>query len=359
MLAVILTILRIVGIVLLVILGVVLLALLLVLFVPIRYGAKASYDERPLANATASWLCHLVSFRLDYEEKLSYSLRVLGINVFRNRYRDSSGENDDTGFRETEIRMEESPPPHEDIREFHEEMPKESRREIREEAREEAAEEYEEQIIFEETTESEERLEHPVTELDIEERDERLTDEKILREWDRVEEFGEELREESPLRHIISYAQRFFRSIKEFFVRIGHLIKERVRYLRVELWEAFIKRRDWLIWLLTEPANVATRHLLWRQLKKLLNHIKPRHVEGDVKFGFDDPYITGQVLVAISPFYGFYGGNITVTPVFDESIAEGRIRLKGRVRIFTVLAVIIRMLMDKNFRFLLNRFLNS
>ncbi len=356
---VLLTILKVVGIVLLVVLGVLLAALLLILFVPIRYEAKASYDERPLGSATASWLLHLVSFRIDYEDDLKYSLRVLGINVFRNKPKEDTGHEGAAPPGETELREEESPPKDENLKEFWEEVPGESEKEARQEAHEEAREEYEAEVTFEETAATDERLEHPATELDIGEEQERSTDAEILREWDKAEEMGEELREESPLRSIRPAMQRLFRDIKEFFVRIGHVIKERVHYLRVELWEAAMEKRDWLVWLLTEPANVATRHLLWRQLKKLLRHIKPRKVEGDVKFGFDDPYITGRILVAISPFYGLYGESFTVTPVFDESVIEGKVRLKGRVRVFTVLVIIIRMMMDKNFRYLLSRFLNS
>ncbi len=358
MLAALLTILKIAGMILLAILAILLTALLLILFVPIRYRAKASYDERPVANATASWLLHLVSFRADYEDTLTYSLRVLGINIFRKRPEGEAVEEiSQDEFTEKKPSREAGTEAEESRKDAGPEHVKVSEAEAKREAAREAEEDYEHEVIFEE--EMEVSLERSEELLDEREREERRAGEEILREWDKAEREGEKLREESRLRAIRPAMQRFFRAIKNFFVRLRDYIEDRIRFFKVEIWEATLQRKDWLMWLLRDPANVATYHLLWRQLKKLLNHIKPRKVEGDVKFGFDDPYLTGQVLVAISPFYGLYAEHFTVTPVFDENVTEGRVSLKGRVRIFNVAAVIIRMLMDKNFRFLLDKFINS
>lgn len=106
---------------------------------------------------------------------------------------------------------------------------------------------------------------------------------------------------------------------------------------------------------LKNEENKETFRLLKRQVKALFRHILPGKMRGKVKFGFDDPYTTGQVLMYISPFYGIYGKRFQVIPVFEEPVLEGEAWLKGRIRIGTVLAIGIRMLFDKNFRTLLRK----
>lgn len=106
---------------------------------------------------------------------------------------------------------------------------------------------------------------------------------------------------------------------------------------------------------LKREENQKTFRLLKRQIKALLKHILPTRMKGKVKFGFDDPYTTGQVLMYISPFYGIYGRRFQIVPVFEETVLEGEAWLKGRIRIGTVLAVCVRMLLDKNFRTLLKK----
>lgn len=115
------------------------------------------------------------------------------------------------------------------------------------------------------------------------------------------------------------------------------------------------EQKDKIAEFLKKEENQRTFRLLKRQIKALLKHILPARMKGKVKFGFDDPYTTGQVLMYISPFYGIYGSHFQIVPVFEETVLEGEAWLKGRIRIGTVLAVCIRMLLDKNFRTLLKR----
>ena len=63
----------------------------------------------------------------------------------------------------------------------------------------------------------------------------------------------------------------------------------------------------------------------------------------------------GQILCIISPFYGFYGKNLEIEPVFDETALEGEVSFKGRIRLGTLLFLGLRLLADKNFRVLLRR----
>ena len=79
MTAVLLTILKIIGIVLLVILGIILFLLAVLLFVPVRYSVKGTVDNNITAEGKISWLCSI--FRYDFtfqEQELNGEVRIFG-----------------------------------------------------------------------------------------------------------------------------------------------------------------------------------------------------------------------------------------------------------------------------------------
>ena len=119
------------------------------------------------------------------------------------------------------------------------------------------------------------------------------------------------------------------------------------------------EKKDRLTAFLCNDANQATFRLLKRQIWALCRHVLPRKAAGRVRFGFADPFTTGQVLAYISPFYGLYARHVQVIPVFDEPVMEGEGMLKGRIRMGTVLLIGLRMLFDRNFRALLRKHLRA
>ena len=83
MLSIILTILKIIGLILLSIIGLVLVILLAVLLVPIRYEAEAAMAEnKPTAKARISWLLRFLCVRVRFgEDGLHYLVKVCGFSV--------------------------------------------------------------------------------------------------------------------------------------------------------------------------------------------------------------------------------------------------------------------------------------
>lgn len=76
-----LTILKIIGIVLLCILALALLLLFVVLFVPVRYKLKGSYDGEAYARARVSYLLQLFALTATYTDKLKVILRIIIIPI--------------------------------------------------------------------------------------------------------------------------------------------------------------------------------------------------------------------------------------------------------------------------------------
>lgn len=115
------------------------------------------------------------------------------------------------------------------------------------------------------------------------------------------------------------------------------------------------KKREEILTFVKNEDNRKTFQLLKRQIRAFFRHIFPGKVKGEVKFGFEDPYTVGQVLIYASPFYGLYAKELKLIPVFGEKALEGSLSVKGRIRIGTLLALAVRVFMDKNFRTLLRK----
>lgn len=64
------------------ILAFIIVLLLVILFVPVRYKAKGSYKEKEFkANFDISYLLYIFFLRFSFDQKFSYTLRLLGIKI--------------------------------------------------------------------------------------------------------------------------------------------------------------------------------------------------------------------------------------------------------------------------------------
>ena len=109
---------------------------------------------------------------------------------------------------------------------------------------------------------------------------------------------------------------------------------------------------------LRDEENRRTFRLVKKQLVKVVRHVMPVRLEGEVTFGFDDPYRTGQLLSAAALLYPVYRDCIRVTPVFDREVLEGELKLEGRIRLAVLLGAAVRLGMDRNFRKLVRRLMD-
>ena len=136
-LAILLTILKVTGIVLLCIIGLVLFALLIVLFVPIRYKADGFYKDSDYnVKAKASWLLHVVTVSFDLKASKEPVIKVFGIKLKGKKKKDE--EEGETAEETTE------------------DVTKEAKVETKEEAVEEIKEESTDEQFSEETAKDEE-----------------------------------------------------------------------------------------------------------------------------------------------------------------------------------------------------------
>lgn len=99
-----------------------------------------------------------------------------------------------------------------------------------------------------------------------------------------------------------------------------------------------------------DEENQKAFRLLISRVKYLLHHLRFRKFEGRLTFGFDDPAMMGRILAVFSLFYPLYGERFTITPVFDHTVFEGEVALKGHVRLIHILIAGIQLMMNKKIR---------
>lgn len=106
---------------------------------------------------------------------------------------------------------------------------------------------------------------------------------------------------------------------------------------------------------LGDPHTKSALGLAWEQIISLLRHAGPQKMAGSVRFGLGDPAATGQALAVLGAAYPIHRGQITVDPVWDEKVLEGRIRVKGRVYGILVLCRLGRVFFDRDVRYVISR----
>ncbi len=308
MLHIILFILKILGLLVLFVLGLVLAVALLILLVPVRYQAEGSYDGKVKGKARITWLLHILSVTAQYEEDLIVRVRIFGFRIGKPKKMDSElKEAEDIMVQAMEI-MEPEP-----IREA-----LEVKDEIHDRVREEPR-----------------SLPPPKEGLG------NLTppkEESKKKKGFRVMEVFAKLKKK---------VLRAFAKLKFFFLRVCDTLK------------TINDKKDEIYAWISNKENQKTGKLLFKQVNRLVRHILPRRGKGNITFGFDDPYLTGQVLTYASVIYPLCYKHLNLYPIFDHTVFTMEGTFRGRFRMGTVLLIGSRMLLDRNFRRLLKGWLHK
>ena len=340
MLSIIFLILKILGILLLILLLLILLVAAAVLFVPVRYRLTASRYEKLKGELLVSWLLRGISLRIFYDGRALARGKVLWFRLFEKQlwpFEEEEAERPETeqpeagemdaGQTESERTKEpdglgkkkaEQPP-----------LPQEE---------EEKEEEFEERLRATELSPSEDR--------EKEEPDPSGPSAVGRRLFWRLMEIVKRF-----IRKLIGKISGFFRNFHQSLKRLPKIWTE-IKNKLADGRKSFERMRE----ILTNEENREVFRLLVSRGKKLFRHVRPKKIKGKLQFGFSDPYRTGQVLTAVSPFYGLYAKELELIPDFEHEVLKGEISVKGRIRMGVVLWTGIRLFLNKNFRRLLKRF---
>ncbi len=326
----------------------VMLALLLfaALFVPIRYSAKG-YKERegaPSGKAALSWLLHIVSFHILWEGKLHYRLRIFGIPVYddqRSALRKEKGRKKEKKPKQKKAKQQKGggAEVEHDSAGWESGMKQDSAAEP-----EDMADKQRNAAMQKDSAAMQKDNAAPARENTRRDKTAMQEEEEAAGGRD-----APRLEQEREKTSFFSKIIEFCSMLKGLFCRlldIPRRLAERIK--RLEETAAALKA-----FLETEELK-RSLSLGKKQLMRLWRHIRPGKLKADVHFGFEDPYTTGQVLAAMGMLYPLLGKGVVIRPDFEETVWEGELSVKGRIRIFFLLRVLWILYFDKDIKRLIH-----
>jgi len=294
MIALIVNILKVLGILLLVLLGFALLLILLVLFIPVRYtlnGQKGGETEQPLSfRIKVTWLLHILNMQFCYPDAAYLRVRVFCFTVFRSdREKASSDDKPEPQSEKTESGSENKTA----------DRPESSLKKQPENGK-----------LDDPSDETKDKTEDKI---------EDKTENK--KEAEQKPEAEEEPTKRGFFKKLISLLKNIKYTITKICDKIKDIIKNIRYYLEILKSDSF-----------KNAFSVCKT-----QIFTLLKRIRPGKIKGNLLIGTGDPASTGQVLAVYGMLYPFIGNNIILTPDFENQIIEGDLLIKGKITVFGLL----------------------
>lgn len=147
-----------------------------------------------------------------------------------------------------------------------------------------------------------------------------------------------------------AFPGEFFHFLK-FILHFLHSIPGKFRKLRYTIHTFYVKMNR-IQRFAADERTKAGLGLLYNQLKVLLGRLLPKKISGNLHFGTEDPALTGEILGGIAAIYPLFMDQVKVVPDFQETVLEGELYLKGRMRLITLARIAWKLYRDKNVRFI-------
>lgn len=306
--SVVLTVLKILGVVLLGILALVLLLLAVLLLVPVRYAVSGSVGDSVKVSGKAGWLLSAIRYEFSLEDgEVTDGVRIFGFRVRKKA-------------KVTEVELEEDAA--------------EAELAAMELGMEEDARPAKESGSTGQVQESDKTTGKP---------DDLQCNSEQKKTGDDREKDSGKASDKNVLRKIKSLWQ----TIKE----LPGIISRQFRKIRRSLQNAksFAERIQELF---ADELNQYAVKKIWAQCLYLLGHFRFRKMYTDLMFSLSDPAWTGQALGIFSMVPLFYQYEVHLYPDFesDKLYVQGDFEIKGRIRLVHLVVVTLRLLFDQKVR---------
>lgn len=280
-------ILKIIGIILAVILGLILLVICIVLFVPICYKADlhGSGNARELTvHAKVSWLFGLIKAVFALENgKTDLSVRIAW-----KKFGDSDPVED-----KAEDRIEEKPKPEKKA------VMQEKQVIQGEEKQDDTTNRITDKAVEDQTEKAEKSEQSAKTRPES-------TEKKQRKKKDRKEDSDSASKIEQITEKIKCTYHKFCDKINEI-----------------------TEKKDKISDFLTDETHKNAFLKLKNEAFHLLKKLKPKKIQGEITFGFEDPSLTGRLLAWISMIYPWIGEHTDITPDFEHRTLSGDLSIRG------------------------------
>lgn len=337
-----------------IILGLILLALLLVLFCPFRYHASAEkLDEdfkKTRLNVSASWLFYAVWIRLSFQEgSLGTKINLFGIPIHKIiEKRKSKDAVSEKSISEKNIMVEQK---------------------VEEAEVQTAAEDF---VQIETEPGIEPSIEPSIEpgietsiETNTEQLQENLSENLSSDVQENIDEPQPDDKEDDKTVNILVKIRNILDAVSGKLKSVGksgsiadkiankvNAVKEKVQGIldKINWWKRFI----------THPKVKGAVVCVKGAIFKIVRHIIPTRLYGNITFGSEDPAATGTVLAILGITMPFHKNCVEVTPVFDgKNVLTGKVQLKGRIYVFILLFQALKVLINKNVRYTIKYWKNK
>lgn len=362
---VLLAILKVIGIILLGILGLLLIIILLFLFVPFVYTIRVKYVDKQLeADGEVSFLFRLLRARAIYKEELSYEAKAAFFTLISSKKADedkedgkerrkenkaTDGKAEDTSLKTTEARTSTG---------------------ITE--RKAAKAEKETRLDVETQIPKSTTVEHKV-DAEADSKQVNNQPESIKQEDSNIEDgtqedckqavcgqVNEENKAGKNLKSKKAKKQKSKKTKKKFniFAKIEE-IKEKIEAKWTAFKEDFLSlnnKKEAVLKFINAEGTADGIFYLLTQSKILVKMILPKKIKGWLRFGTGDVYTEGQYLTYLCFLYPLYAGKFEIIPEWDEEVIEVDASFSGKIRMFAMLLIGLKLLFSKKVKALLRNF---
>ena len=314
MLHIILLILKIIGIVLLSVMGLLILSIVCVLFVPVRYRIRVTREEgegqTPVtAYVKVTWLLHIVNILVRYPAKVMVRVRVLIFTLFR--------------------------------------IPEKEKKAKKQKKQKKAKKEYNPDNMLLETQDVQvlpKEKEMPTASAVTEPYVAFMGNEEIEPDMEEPEEKKSPL---AKIKIIIDKIKQIVEKIKTFFKNIQYTIRKICDKIKAVLDNIQYYREVLESDPFRQSLQTCKGELGW-----VLKRLKPDKFEADLIVGMEDPATTGEILAIFGMLYPLIGQHVRIVGDFEcnKTRVEGRLYIRGRIRMFTFLRTALRIYFSKDIK---------
>jgi len=324
-----LMILKIIGTIILVLIGVLLLILAAVLFVPVRYRLSVQWEEDFHLDSTVSWLLHIFHTRISMENtKPHIRICIFGFVIYDNekpgRHKLSTG-----GKKKKKVKTAAKTG-----------KVKRSKTKAKSSEKPARKEKHEKPDIVP-SLKDRETVHEYIEDRDAES-DHTIRKPKLCKD---TTEDSEEPKRETLWKRILAKIRSIKSRITDFFKGLLNRILQLLRSFLEQKRKAGL-----IIEFIRDEINREGFQYTFFSIRKLLKHILPTKLRASIVYGTGDPCSTGQLLGAFGILYSLYGDKLSVTPDFENKRFVGDLDAKGRIRLITILIIVIKLILDRRFK---------
>ena len=362
---VLLAILKVIGIILLGILGLLLIIILLFLFVPFVYTIRVKYVDKQLeADGEISFLFRLLRARAIYKEELSYEAKAAFFTLISSKKADEDKEDgkerrkenkaadvkaEDTSLKTTEAITSTG------ITE-------------RKAAKAEKGTRLDVETQTSKSTIVEREMEAEADSKQVNNQPESIKQEdsniedgtQVDRKQEVCGQVSEENKAGKNLKSKKAKKQKSKKTKKKLniFAKIEE-IKEKIEAKWTAFKETFLSlnnKKEAVLKFINAEGTADGIFYLLTQSKILIKMILPKEIKGWLRFGTGDVYTEGQYLTYLCFVYPLYAGKFDIIPEWEEEVIEVDATFSGKIRMFAMLLIGLKLLFSKKVKALLRNF---